>query len=267
MTPTPRPVLTTADLTVGYRSRRRSRVVMRQLDLVAGAGEFVCVLGPNGSGKSTLLRTVSGAQSPLEGEVRLMGRDLGGMSAADRSRLLATVLTDRPDVGLLTVDALIGLGRHPHTGWSGRLSTNDLEIVRRAMDEVGASHLRGRMFSELSDGERQRVFIARALAQEPLLLLADEPTAFLDVDGRAEIMALLADLAHDRHMAVVTTTHELELALDLADRIWLLDGEGGCTVGTPATVLGSGSVARVFTRAGAFLDRRGPPAPGPGSLP
>ncbi len=251
-------VLRTLDLEVGYRHRRRTRVVLGHLDLEADAGQFVCVLGPNGSGKSTLLRTVSGAQSPLRGRVSLLGHDAERMSPAERALILATVLTDRPDVGLLTVDALVALGRHPHTGWSGRLTAHDVDVVDRAVDAVGARHLRGRMFGELSDGERQRVYIARALAQEPVLLLADEPTAFLDVDGRAEIMALLAELAHDRGIAVVTTTHELELALELADRVWLLDGDGGLMSGSPDTMVTDGSVTRVFTRAGAFLARREP---------
>ncbi len=236
-------------------------MVLGHLDLVAEPGQFVCVLGPNGSGKSTLLRTVSGAQAALGGHVELLGRSSADMSPTDRARVLATVLTDRPDVGLLTVDALVGLGRHPHTRWNGRLTSEDLGVVDRAIDAVGASHLRGRMFGELSDGERQRVFIARALAQEPVLLLADEPTAFLDVDGRAEIMSLLADLAHQRNIAVVTSTHELELALDLADRIWLLDGDGNLMSDRPDALIGTGSVERVFRRAGAFLGRRSSPAP------
>ena len=201
-------VLELTGLAVGYRARRRQKVVLKGLEASLEEGHLVGLVGPNGAGKSTLLRTVSGLQPPLAGSVRLLGRDLERMRRDDMARQVAVVLTDRVDPGRLTVADVIALGRHPHTGWSGRLGVGDRKAVAVALEAVGAEELAERMLGELSDGQRQRVMIARAIAQAPRLLLLDEPTAFLDPPGRIRVFELLQDLACKRGIAVVVRVME-----------------------------------------------------------
>ncbi len=241
-------MLQTRDLCIGYAPKRRPRIaVAADLGVELLKGELVCLLGPNGAGKSTLMRTLAGLQKPLAGEVLLKGRDLHGLSERARARLLGLVLTERVEVGNLSAYALVALGRYPYTGWDGRLSAGDEAVVRWAMDAVGARELAGRSVGELSDGERQKVMIARALAQEPAVLLLDEPTAFLDLPRRVEIVQLLRRLAGERERAVLLSTHDLDLALRCADRLWLLPSGGPLQVGAPEDLVLSGAFQRTFT--------------------
>jgi iron complex transport system ATP-binding protein len=243
--------LATQGLAVGYRSRsprRReaARSVLSGLDLEARAGELTVLLGPNGAGKSTLLRTLCGLLPPLDGRIRIGGADLAQTSPAALARRLAVVLTDRVDPGLLSVRELAGLGRHPHTGFTGRLTAADHAAVEWSLNAVGAGHLAERPASELSDGERQRVLTARALAQEPEVVLLDEPTAFLDVPSRVALTVLLRDLARDKGLTVVVSTHDLELALRVADAVWLVDRDRHVHTGAPEDLIRSGAVAAAF---------------------
>ncbi|WP_251061628.1 ABC transporter ATP-binding protein [Streptomyces sp. ISL-100] len=197
-------------LTVGYRTRAgwgRStrRAVLEDLCLEARAGELTVLLGPNGAGKSTLLRTLCGLLPSLAGGVRIGGRSIAEEPPAALARRLAVVLTDRVDAGLLSARELVALGRHPHTGFTGRLTPADHAAVQWALEAVNAVHLAERPAAELSDGERQRVLAARALAQEPDVVLLDEPTAFLDVPSRVALTVLLRDLARDKGLTVVVT--------------------------------------------------------------
>ena len=240
-------ILQTRDLCIGYAPKRRPRVeVAVDIGVELLKGELVCLLGPNGAGKSTLMRTLAGLQKPLTGEVNLEGCDLHGLTESERARLLGLVLTERVDVGNLSAYALVALGRYPYTGWDGRLSAADEEVVRWAIDAVGARDLAGRSVGELSDGERQKVMIARALAQEPAVLLLDEPTAFLDLPRRVEIVQLLRRLAGDSDRAVLLSTHDLDLALRCADRLWLLPQDGPLQTGAPEDLVLSGAFQRAF---------------------
>jgi iron complex transport system ATP-binding protein len=238
--------LRTRDLAVGYRTRKTRRAVLEHVNLTVDSGELVCLLGPNGIGKSTLLRTIARMQPALWGSVELGGADLRSVSHTELARRLGVVLTERVAVEALTVRQIVGLGRYPHSGWFGGLSDRDRVAVDWAIDAVGARHLADRDFSRLSDGERQRVMIARALAQEPVLLVLDEPTAFLDVPSRVELLSLLRQLTRDGKLAVVVSTHELELALRTADVVWLVMPGGEIVTGAPEDVIVSGSVARAF---------------------
>lgn len=241
------PVIETHDVTVGFRTGRRvKRVVAEHLSLRVEPGEFVCLLGPNGAGKSTLLRTLAGVQPPLDGTVDLAGADLAAMPRADVARQLATVLTDHHDTGRLTGRELVSLGRHPYTGWFGRLDDDDHGVVTRALETVSVAHLAERTVAELSDGERQRLMIARALAQQPAVVLLDEPAAFLDVTARVELVALLQRLARDQRVAIVLATHDLELALRSADSMWLLGSDGHLAAGLPEDVVAHGLLDRAF---------------------
>lgn len=246
------PLLRTENLAIGYpQDRRRSgtrepRTVLRGLDATLAPGELVCLLGPNGAGKSTLMRTLSGMQPPLAGRVFVAGEEIRELGPRRLARSLAVVLTDRVGGDALTAYALVELGRYPYTGWSGRLTEDDHEVVRRSIEAVGATDLAGRGLGELSDGERQKVMIARALAQEPAVLLLDEVTAFLDLPRRVEVMRILRRLAHEQGKAVLLSTHDLDLALRSADRLWLLPPGGPLHVCTADELIPSGLFERTF---------------------
>lgn len=238
--------LHTCDLAVGYRSRGITRAVLERVNVRVRSGELVCLLGPNGIGKSTLIRTIARMQPPLWGAVELGGVDLRAISQMELARRLGVVLTERVVVEAVPASRIVELGRYPYSDWFGRLGARDREIVAWAIDAVGARHLADRAFNRLSDGERQRVMIARALAQEPVLLVLDEPTAFLDVPSRVELMGLLRQLTRGGDLAVVVSTHDLELALRTADVVWLLMPGGELVTGAPEDVVLSGGIAQAF---------------------
>ncbi len=250
-------MLETERLSIGYAPRRGPRrVVAADLNLALHAGEVVCLLGPNGVGKSTLLRTLVGMQPGLAGRVLLDGADLATLGPRDLARRLSVVLTERIEVGQLSAYALVALGRHPHTDWTGRLTIRDEEVTRWALEAVGAADLAQRQVHELSDGERQRVMVARALAQEPLLMVLDEPTAFLDLPRRVEMMRLLRRLARETNRALLLSTHDLDLALRSADALWLLAPGGGLHSGAPEDLVLGGAFEATFASAGIGFDRR-----------
>jgi iron complex transport system ATP-binding protein len=248
-------ILTTHNLTIGYQiSRKNVRCVARDISVCLEAGELVCLLGPNGAGKSTLLRSLAGMQPPLGGEVRLLGDDIYQLAPSDLAKRLSLVLTERVDVGMLSAYTLVSLGRHPYTDWWGRLTPEDEAIIHWAIKSVGALHLAARQVRELSDGERQKIMIARALAQSPMVMLLDEPTAFLDLPRRVEIMQLLRQLAQENQQAILLSTHDLDLALRLADQVWLLTSEGILQVGAPEDLVLSGAFADTFRSEGVEFD-------------
>lgn len=240
-------LLEVQDADVGYgRPPRRGRVVLRGVCAELRVGELACLIGPNGTGKSTLLRSVARFQPLLGGSVRVAGRPIAAVSARDLARQVAVVLTDRVIVGAMRVYDVVALGRFPHTGVGGRLHRHDHAVVQRSMLATGATQLADRLVAELSDGERQRVMIARALAQEPSVLLLDEPAAFLDVRGRFELTALLLRLTREHGLAVLMSTHDLEHTLRNADTVWLVDGERVLVAGPEDLVL-AGHVERTLS--------------------
>jgi iron complex transport system ATP-binding protein len=185
-------------------------------------------------------------QPALWGTVELGGADLRSITPTELARRLGVVLAERVAVEALPARRIVELGRYPHSGWFGRMSESDRRVVDWAIDAVRVTHLAGRDFSLLSDGERQRVMIARALAQEPVLLLLDEPTAFLDVPSRVELMGLLRRLTRDGPLAVIVSTHDLELALRTADVVWLVMPGGELMIGAPEDVVMAGAFAEAF---------------------
>jgi ABC-type cobalamin/Fe3+-siderophores transport system ATPase subunit len=234
------------DLTIGYRNRRRSSTVAAELSAVARRGELTVLLGPNGCGKSTLIRTICGLQPALGGQVMLDGTSVADVPADRLARRVGVVLTDRVDPGLLSARELTALGRIPYLGLTGRLTRDDHRIVEQALGSVDARHLADRPVADLSDGERQRVLTARALAQQPEVLVLDEPTAFLDVPSRTGLMQMLRRLAHEQGLTIVLSTHDLELALRVSDRAWLLGRDGTLVDGTPGDLVRTGQVDSVF---------------------
>ena len=215
-------VITANDLCIGYRQGKQEKRIHEHLSFRLYPGELTCLLGANGTGKSTLLRTLAASQPALSGELFVQEKPLSAYSEKERSRTIGVVLTDKTQAGGLTVYELVALGRQPHTGFFGRLNKTDHSIIEEALEAVSISHKAHSYTAELSDGERQKVMIAKALVQECPLILLDEPTAFLDVVSRIEIMTLLHRLAVEQKKAILLSTHDIEQALVLADKLWLL---------------------------------------------
>ncbi len=227
------------------------------VNLRVSRGEMVTLLGANGAGKSTLLRCVTGRLAPLRGHVEITGRSLSGIPKGELARLVSIVSTDRALAGALTVEELVALGRQPHTGFFGRLSRRDREVVSCSLEAVGMAAFSSRQVASLSDGERQKVMIARALAQETPVMVLDEPTAFLDVASRLETLQLLSRLARNEGKAVILSSHDVSSALRLSQRLWLIveksDGEGshgscrrGLIDGSPRELIESNALSSLF---------------------
>lgn len=252
--PLPPPLLAAEQLTIGYRRGRQIHPVAERLEFRAASGQIIGLLGPNGCGKSTLLRTLAGMQSPLGGRVLLNGHPLSSLSPAQRATQLAVVLTETPDANL-TAHHLVATGRYPHTGWFGRMSAADERAVSRALQQTNTQDFAHRPIGTLSDGERQKVMIARAVAQDTPLLILDEPTAHLDVPNRVAVLQLLLRLAHEHQKTVLLSTHALDLALLMADQLWLLHA-GQLQAGVPEDLVLGGELGRVFAGQGVAFDRR-----------
>ena len=239
-------ILTTHDLTVGYRNGRHQVALLNDLNLHLDKGKLVALLGQNGAGKSTLLRALTCDEQPLSGTIKVNGEPLMEMSQKERSRLLGLVSTERIQAGALTVTELVGLGRQPHTGFLGRLDDEDREIVRQSMADAGIISKAGEYMASLSDGERQKAMIARALAQQTPIIILDEPTAFLDVASRIETMRLLQTLAHDRGKAVLLSSHDISQSLMLADELWLITTDRQVITGITSQLVSDGAMERLF---------------------
>ncbi len=240
-------------LSIGYRERRRQVVVMEGLNGTIRGGELTCLLGPNGVGKSTLLKTLSAFLPPLSGQVLLDGNDLSAFTPRQLARHLGVVLTAKPEAQHLTVEEIVGMGRMPYTGFWGTLQADDRRVVDGAIDMMGLQTLRNRMAGQLSDGESQRMMIAKALAQQTPVIFLDEPTAFLDFPGKVELMRLLQRVAHETGKIVFLSTHDVEMALQVADNIWLML-DNGLSVGTPQQLSDQGALSRFLNRADIHYD-------------
>ncbi|MEG1563472.1 MAG: ABC transporter ATP-binding protein [Bacteroides sp.] len=242
------------NLSIGYPGKNRTHVVAERISAAIHSGELTCLLGANGIGKSTLLRTLSAFQPKLSGTIRLLGRDLEAYTDKELSTVISVVLTEKCDVRNMTAAELIGLGRSPYTGFWGKLRGEDRRIVERSMALVKVEGLAHRMVHTLSDGERQKVMIAKALAQETPVIVLDEPTAFLDFPSKVEMMQLLHRLSRQTEKTIFLSTHDLELALQIADQIWLMDKDNGIILGTPEDLSLNGSLSRFFARKGILFD-------------
>lgn len=241
--------LQTRDLVIGYPGRP----VAGPLHLDLHAGELIALVGPNGAGKTTLLRTLAGLLSPVQGDICIGHERLASLAPSERARQIGVVLTERPDTGWLSVFDLVATGRFPHTGWNGKFTERDIASVENALTRSGALAFRDRAVADLSDGERQRVMVARALAQQPRVLLLDEVTSFLDLPHRVQFFSLMTQLVHDEGLSIIVSTHELELALRCADRLLLLDGRSTKS-GAPEDLVLSGEFAETFQSEGMVFD-------------
>lgn len=241
-------------LQTGYHQNREILEVSTQLSALLRRGELICLLGANGCGKSTLLKTLCGFLPPLFGHIQINGRPMEALTRKERARQIAVVLTDRVDNPLLTVEEMVGLGRSPHTNFLGRMQPSDYEKTWSAMEMAGIAHKKEASLNQLSDGERQKAFIAKALAQDTPLIVLDEPTAVLDLPARVSIMHLLRKLCKHHEKSILLTTHDLDLALQMADRLWLLGKSPGIMTGAPEDLLLQGKLQSLFENHGIEMD-------------
>ena len=242
------------NLSIGYITKKERKVVAEAITANIQSGELTCLLGANGIGKSTLLRTLSAFQPKLAGEVFVQGKEIASYTEKQLSTLLSVVLTEKCDVKNMSARELIGLGRSPYTGFWGTLTEDDKQMVDKAISLVKIENLANRMVDTLSDGERQKVMIAKALAQDTPIIFLDEPTAFLDFPSKVEIMQLLHRLSRKTNKTIFLSTHDLELALQIADKIWLIDKQSSVTIGTPEDLSLSGKLSSFFARKGIIFD-------------
>lgn len=253
------------NLSIGYRSKHQLRTVASAICASLTSSNLTCLIGPNGVGKSTLLRTLAGFQPPLDGEILLSSSSTSAQSAPPTKKLsdftptelareISVVLTSKLDVTQLTVKEVVGIGRSPYTGFWGTLSAEDNGIVSEALQKVGIPQLATRNIQQLSDGERQKVMIAKALAQHTSIIILDEPTAFLDFPSKVETLQMLHRLAHEEHKTILLSTHDVELALQLSDQLWLMEPQH-LSIGTPQELAANGSLSRFIERKGIRFDK------------
>ena len=219
--------ITLSHLSVGYKV---GHAVVSDINLTLQSGKLASLIGANGVGKSTLLKTLTGFLPKLEGSLLLDGKDISEFSQRALARQISIVLTQKPDVQNLTIEEIVGLGRSPYTGFFGKLHANDQQIVDESITAVGIEKLKNRMIQTLSDGERQKVMIAKALAQQTPVIFLDEPTAFLDFSSKVETFQLLQRMAHEMGKLVLLSTHDLELAVRFSDTLLQVNGDGLRTV-------------------------------------
>lgn len=271
------------DLAIGYPGKRSVKTVAEGINDTLSSGCLTCLLGENGAGKSTLLRTLAGFQPALKGAVDIMGKPLQQYGEKELAKVIGVVLTERNNLQNMTVAELVGMGRSPYTNFWGRFTPEDHEKVAAAMDLIGIRALGGRMVETLSDGERQKTMIAKALAQETPIIFLDEPTAFLDYPSKVEMLQLLRRLAAEMDKTIFLSTHDLELALQIADRLWVMakrgagsgtgngseagsgtgaaepgdaaaKAAGGVIAGTPEELARNGTLEKYFSRKGVTFE-------------
>ncbi len=234
-------------LEIGYGKGKKASALSGKIDCNVFRGELVSLMGRNGCGKSTLLRTMAGLQESLGGKIIIKGRPVHEYQRMEIARMLGFVSTEVIRVEGLRVRDLVAMGRYPHTGWFGSLSSSDHEMIDRAIAVTSLDDLVDRDLDELSDGERQRAMIARTLAQDTEILILDEPTAFLDLTHKYEITLLLGKLAREHGKTILFSTHDLQLSLQEADKIWLM-GEDGVIEGSPEDLLSRGKIGEVLLK-------------------
>lgn len=242
-------------LSIGYVGKKRTTTVAENINADICSGELTCLLGANGAGKSTLLRTLSAFQPSLCGAIEIMGRRLNDYSDRQLARMIGVVLTEKCHLRNMTVSELVGMGRSPYTGFWGTLNREDRDVVNESLALVGIEEFKNRMVHALSDGERQKVMIAKALAQQTPIIFLDEPTAFLDYPSKIEILHLLHRLSRQMDKTIFLSTHDLELALQIADKIWLMERRKDVVAGTPEDLALDGTLEGFFNRKGIAFDK------------
>jgi len=241
---------------IGYAGNAAKRSVLAEhLSLAIRKGEIIGLVGRNGCGKSTLLRSLARMQAILEGSITISGKDIRNIPRLEFARMVSFVSTEMINIPHITVAEMVSLGRFPYTNWVGFLTAGDKSAIRKAVDITGIHHLRTKLMHELSDGERQRVMIARALAQDTSIIILDEPTAFLDLPTRFELLRLLNQLAHQNGKTVLYSTHDLNIALHESDKLWLM-AAANVTEGAPEDLIITKGFLKLFENSGIHFDMK-----------
>ena len=235
-------ILKTSSLSIGYDDK----TVVSDINVTLNEGDIIALVGPNGAGKSTLFKTFSTHIKPLGGNIELYGKDLMSYSPKERAKLLGIVLTERPDDMFLKVFDVVAAGRYPYTGMFGKLSDNDENKIKVSLELVGVNHLINRIFNTLSDGEKQKVMIAKAIAQNTPVIMLDEPTAFLDYPSKIELFSLLKKLAKEQKKAILFSSHDLELLLRYTDNLWIIAKNKPFAAGQSSKLLKNGVIKDYF---------------------
>jgi len=240
-------IIACKNLDVGYEKK----IVVEQVNICARKGQLICLLGPNGSGKTTVLRTLTGLLPPVNGIVEINGVDISKIKKGDLAKKMAIVLTEQVSLGLLTVFEIASMGRYPHTNMMGKLSNSDVTIVDDALSLVGAGRLKNRYYFELSDGEKQKVMIARALVQEPELIVLDEPTSHLDVKHKVEVISILRKLCMEKGMTVILSLHDIDIAIKGCQTLLLIENGKVKAQGSPEEIIKNGTIQKLYNIEGA----------------
>lgn len=236
-------ILETKDLCVGYEGK----IVVDNVQIEGERGMILCLLGPNGAGKTTILRTLSGLLSSVKGKVYIKGNELSTIDNKDLAKDLSVVLTKKFDGGLMTAFEVASMGRYPHTDFFGKLTETDIQKTIEALETVNAGNLTHRYFDELSDGEKQKVLIARALVQEPEIIILDEPTSHLDIRHRLELVDILKKLSKEKGISVILSLHEIDIALKSCDKVVLINKNKVIAYGTPEEVVNEDIIKELYT--------------------
>ena len=235
-------VIKTQNLSIGYNGKP----LMTDINVSLNAGDIVALAGPNGAGKTTLFKTLTASIKPVSGEVFLSGKPLSEYNATERASLFSLVLTDKPDDMFLKVLDIVAAGRYPYMGLLARLKDKDREIVMQSLDTVGITELAERNFISLSDGEKQKVMIAKALAQDTPIIFMDEPAAFLDYPSKIELIHLMKRLSREQGKTILFSSHDLELLLRYSDQMWLVAPKKSLKVGSPKELVDNGIIDKYF---------------------
>ena len=235
-------VFSTRALSVGYRGK----ALVRDIDIDLRRGQILSLIGPNGAGKSTILKPITGQIPPISGTTVIEGKSITAWPRGELARKMAVVLTDRIRPEMMTCFDVAAMGRYPYTGRFGSLTDNDRAIVHATLRRVRADDLADRDFSQISDGQRQRIMLARALCQEPEVIVLDEPTSYLDIRHKAELLDILSEEARAQQRVVVMSMHEISLAEEASDLIMTVHSDGHVRVGKPAEMLSETDIAALF---------------------
>ncbi|MBQ2852148.1 MAG: ABC transporter ATP-binding protein [Bacteroidales bacterium] len=235
-------VLKTNDLLIGYGNK----AILPPINITLNEGDLVALIGPNGAGKSTLFKTLTAHIKQIEGNIELMGKDLSNYSSKEKARLIGLVLTSRPDDMFLTVYDVVASGRSPYTNYFGKIKKEDEIIIHESLEIVGINNLKNRYFETLSDGEKQKVMIAKTIAQNTPIIFMDEPTAFIDYPSKIELFSLMKMLTKERNKTIIFSSHDLELLLRYTDDLWLLSKGKELISGKKSELMDKGFIKEYF---------------------
>lgn len=247
-------IIETQNLSIGYNQLGKKTALFPPINVDLNEGDVVALAGPNGAGKTTLFKTLSSTLAPLDGQIFLFGKEIRNYSAAERSKLYSIVLTERPDDMFLKVFDVVALGRYPYLGLWAKLKKNDYQIIEKSLDVSGVLHLIDRPFRCLSDGERQKVMISKALAQDTPLIFMDEPAAFLDYPSKIELMTLMLKLSREQGKTIMFSSHDLDILLRTADKLWIVANNKPLISGVPEDIALNGLIDNYFSRNGMKFD-------------